>query len=461
MRSRVLLALLLAFALALPAYALAREGSGGSGSGDPDDSGPGASGNATGDAAEHGNRSGHGPGEAGEARRDARDAFHGAMEACEELNDTARAGCMRNATQALRAVEAEAHEQAESEEDNISHEGRPEDRLGHFNLASGSFDGRFVDFAWDGSTRCVEDYTVSGVLVWDTICLEGGEPGAEVELSEHGRVVEVKSGDAKLRLHDNPRGTIAGGSGHNGTLVFALNAALDAGLRAQNHTLNITGPGNFTAALHADNMTWAGGGATVHGHASFIAHDRDVALPEVANEHRHDIEAAKDRRHVGAEVTVAGPDDDDVDEEVLDEHLEVDVTHGTEDGGRVRVEVNATGLGPQTIVVNVAAGLLRGDHVVVTYYDEADGTLKEVPIVEADSLADVLDPTDDSTPEYWVVHDSDGVQVLVSVPHFSLHVFDVQGALGELPPSVLAGALGAVLFVAAAGTGLLVRRKQR
>jgi hypothetical protein len=103
------------------------------------------------------------------------------------------------------------------------------------------------------------------------------------------------------------------------------------------------------------------------------------------------------------------------------------------------------------------------ERLVLRYFDDhTDGTQTEVIFAKADSIADVLDPTNDAgRPEYWVVADADGLQVLVSVPHWSTHTVTLAGLGIVLPPSVMMGLVAGVIGTMVAATAMFWPRKQR
>ena len=79
----------------------------------------------------------------------------------------------------------------------------------------------------------------------------------------------------------------------------------------------------------------------------------------------------------------------------------------------------------------------------------------------AADLTDILDPDDDGgQPEYWVVRDADGIQLMVSVPHWSVHAITVSsfGAF-VTQPSVLLGIGAGVVGVGVAALLMLRPRK--
>ncbi len=130
----------------------------------------------------------------------------------------------------------------------------------------------------------------------------------------------------------------------------------------------------------------------------------------------------------------------------------------------IRIEVSADLAEGRTIVLNVDRSLLESadpESLVLGYFDlheQADGSILETEILfrQASSLQDVLDPTDDGgSPEYWVVEDANGLQLMSSVPHWSAHAITLGSLALITAPNVMAGLMigvagslvaGAVLF---------------
>jgi hypothetical protein len=86
-------------------------------------------------------------------------------------------------------------------------------------------------------------------------------------------------------------------------------------------------------------------------------------------------------------------------------------------------------------------------------YPALNVTLDGVPVAEATSALQVLDPSTDA-PEYVLVATSSSIQLLVSIPHFSLHLIQVAGIIVhsiqaslELDAPLLAGSLLIITLV--------------
>lgn len=487
---RLLAALLAAALMVASVTALAKEGRGTESapglerhSGGSD--GPG-SGNRSGGAADDGEDDDednatdehHGPGpgiaELAREQQEEQEEFRAEMaereaECRAEENASERSECLRELAEERREFQREQHEEFQEALEELR-EAPAEERLGRFNITGASVQGRFVSFTLDAAACALRSVTIQGVLVLDEVSIAGAGPADELELDNehHGAVFEMECGDGEIKLHDNPAAVLKAEAGDAGSTRWDIAAGIEVnathadddedaeGNASDKLFLRLTA-GNFSALLRLEGASEAGG-AWMADEGHLVAHGPNVLVPGAANRHRGDIERAKEHGHVGAEVSVIEGDEAPVADVLVLDDMALNVSAGG--AGGVRVVVNATGVGGKTIVVNVAQGLLRGDRVVVTFFDEVNGTFHEVPITEAQGgLADVLDPTDDSGPEFWVVHDQDGAQVLLSIPHFSTKAFVIQGLAAELVPSVVAGALAAVLFVAAAGAGLLRKRR--
>ncbi len=181
------------------------------------------------------------------------------------------------------------------------------------------------------------------------------------------------------------------------------------------------------------------------------------------------IAEAKQQGKVGARVSIgkAAVTADDAstgggyDVQVEVKTKQTGATAGGEEAD-FRVTVSAELLEGRTIVLDVDPEILSGPTLVVRYFDVFDdGSETEVIIRQATDLSDVLDATDDGgQPEYWIISDVNGLQLIASVPHWSVHAITVQG-IGEFvsAPSVIAGVIfGVVGSVMAAAVLFRPRR---
>lgn len=82
-------------------------------------------------------------------------------------------------------------------------------------------------------------------------------------------------------------------------------------------------------------------------------------------------------------------------------------------------------IGGRTIVLHMEKGILDFNENLTINYDET-------PIRMADNLEDIFNPDDDgSHPEYYLVNAKNGLQMMISVPHFSEHTISIYSLTEE------------------------------
>jgi hypothetical protein len=91
-------------------------------------------------------------------------------------------------------------------------------------------------------------------------------------------------------------------------------------------------------------------------------------------------------------------------------------------------------------------------------------TLDGVPVAEASSALQVLNPSSADPPRYVLIATATSIQLLVSIPHFSLHLVQVAGQIVNsiattlaLDAPLLAGSL---LVITLAFAGAYAARKR-
>lgn len=343
----------------------------------------------------------------------------------------------------------------------------------------------WIGFQADAPNATLRDYTIGGLPALESLTLD--LDGANLTLRQAGSTLFVRDGESELRLHDEPNGLIRfKGAAGNITLVFPANATIDHG----EHGARIAYAGGREGHLLADNATWlANGTVQLNGFFAFHvppAHARAAPEePAPATEAKEGVQRAIERRSIGAEVTLRAADEVPANAassaaaqdasgpiEILaydDVEVEVELPDAAASPeAPVRVVVSSELDEGRTIVLNVDATLLDStdpDHLVLRYFDlhnQTDGSILETEVlfVQADSLQDVLSP-DEAQPEYWVVEDANGLQVLVSVPHWSAHAITVASFFeGVDAPSVVVGiSVGAGMTVALGLVMLWPRRR--
>ena len=157
-------------------------------------------------------------------------------------------------------------------------------------------------------------------------------------------------------------------------------------------------------------------------------HGEHVNTVQGSQQHEQEIKNAEKNNSIPAVVQVGASG---ASASVLDSKFSVSV--GQLAGNGVAIQITGTNVtGPRVLLVNLtnSATIATGSLSV---------TLDGTPVTQAASLAQVLNPAVGDPARYIVVSTSTGLQLLVSIPHFSTHVIEI------LP--VLAQAVGSFLSV--------------
>ena len=116
----------------------------------------------------------------------------------------------------------------------------------------------------------------------------------------------------------------------------------------------------------------------------------------------------------------------EVREEVYDPDLEVTIEAGD---NSVTVTVSSEVSPGATIVINVDSAV-----VPISSLEELEVLVDNENIELADDYEDVLDTTDENASEYLILVGAEGIQVLVSIPHFSVHTITLGNVAAAAPP---------------------------
>lgn len=377
----------------------------------------------------------------------------------------------------LRRVMRECEERARAlwEEKMGSHIDAqpPADRMGswHYEMVNGRImlTGKYVSLVGDPSTNTLGRIAVAGETYIADLDTLGALEFFDMEETIDGDSTLLARGEGlRLRIHDAPAGVINLHSDKETAYLLTIPASVRVAPAANGWSLEGAGGSAFLRVADGrsewsptDRVMKAWGEVTF-----FVDSDtKNQIVPTAANKHRSDLVDAMKERRLGAEVSVTkAADGDAVDDSVIyDGEVEVKVESpkkGTADPLVITVSSHTLNEG-RTFVVNVDKEVL-GKHVAIAYYDvdEETGAETQVEIRKASSLTDILDASDDETAEYWIVEDEDGLQVLVSVDHWSVHRFKVESAA---PPQDGFAALPgpAVMLVVVAACALMGAARRR
>lgn len=339
----------------------------------------------------------------------------------------------------------------DDEEDDDDREGPR--RPGRLVENNGSYDGRYVAFDYSAASCQIMNYRVYDVSFFQTIQLPGPCEDDEADFRRHGSSAEFESEGGELRVHDAPNGLLVFRSDDDdGVFIFQfpsgvapilINRSVEASVGALTGQLRLQGQGTPTLG---DGMATLGDGA-------FWVHPLRGSSPE-----RQAIFDGVRHHKVAGEVDIL-IENGTVSSEVLTyEDVVIKVGRRSESLYRFLVDANFTE--GRTFIVNFAPGAFRAERIGVQYYDVDETSADtQVAIAQADSLADVLEISGGEGPEYWVVHDAAGTHVLVAVPSFSVHAFEVQALGVQVVPIIAYGVLLGVAFVAVGVVGLMPRRR--
>ena len=339
--------------------------------------------------------------------------------------------------------------------------------------------GEWVTFRMDAANATLLDYTVGGALLAKSVHLETGSANLSAERT--GSTLRIGDDDTELTVHDDPTGLLRF-KGEDGSASLVLPASARVERATDGSVARITLEGGRIAYFRSDNATW------VDGHTVLVAGFFALMLPPPPQKEGHDgqvqgeLKQAVENRRLGAEITLraappagaAAASNGSVQVLAYDDvSVKVQMPSGriaTPDAP-IRVQLSAGLHEGRTIVLNLNRSLLQSgdpDTLVLRYYDlddQADGSTveSEVAFHRASSLQDVLDPSDDGgQPEYWVVQDANGLQALVSVPHWSSHAITVASVAEALAqPNVMYGVIAGSVGTMLAAVAMLWPRRPR
>jgi hypothetical protein len=107
---------------------------------------------------------------------------------------------------------------------------------------------------------------------------------------------------------------------------------------------------------------------------------------------------------------------------VLDSRFSLSV--GQQVGSGLVIAISGENVtGSRVLLINMS----RTDALAL--YPALNITLDGLPVIEASSALQVLNPVPTNPPMYVLVATSDSIQLLISIPHFSLHLIQVAGVI--------------------------------
>ena len=142
---------------------------------------------------------------------------------------------------------------------------------------------------------------------------------------------------------------------------------------------------------------------------------------------------------------------------VLDSRFSLSV--GQQVGNGLVIAISGENVtGPRVLLINMSRT------APLALYPSLNVTLDGIPVVEATSTLQVLNPSPSDPARYVLVSTADSIQLLVSIPHFSLHLIQIAGELVHTVQSVLSLdaplLVGSIIVITLAFAGAYAARKR-
>jgi hypothetical protein len=320
--------------------------------------------------------------------------------------------------------------------------GRGEDApasLGSFSTqdASRTVTGKHLSFTW--SDAGIAGFRAANRTLFDLVVSDGSDGGED---EEDGRATNVRSDGSTIRVrtanytfvaHDNP--SAVGKLETHGliTITFADGVVLT---RSGEESVRFSF-GDVQGTLRNDDIRVDGRTATAQDEVLVYLDEARGSF----DRRRGDIGDAIEKRHVGVEATFNANDSEEVVEDVVS-YGNVTMTTVKAERGNLTVLVDGHGLDGRVIVLNVDGRVLGAQSA-----QKLNILLDNASMLPASNFSDILDPDDDGyEPEYYIVYDpsAEVFQLVVTVPHYSVHTLSITTFLEVVQPSVVVGVLAGV-----------------
>lgn len=276
---------------------------------------------------------------------------------------------------------------------------------------------------------------------------EDDEDGAREGASVDGARLRVRMANFTFIAHDNPTG--ASKLESDGVAVVTF---LDGVVLARDNGERVRfSYGDVTGTLRGDDLQIVGRNVTAREEVLIL-----LEKPRGSFDVYHrDIGRAIGKGHVGAETTLNLGERDDVREDTVS-YANVTMTTVKAERGNITVLIDGHGIEGRVIVLNVDGRVLGAEKAENLHIQLDNGSVQP-----AANLTDILDPGDDGfTPEYYLVFDPQvqAFQLIVTLPHYSVHTLSVTTLLEIVKPSVVLGVLAGVALLVPTAL-VLFRRK--
>ena len=315
-----------------------------------------------------------------------------------------------------------------------------------------------IRYEVDAANVSLLNFTVNGLRLLESIRFDAG--GGRLDVRTNG-LLRIGDRDSELLLHNDPTGLVRF-KGDDGSI--ALRFPADAFVEKEaSGPARVTYPDGSVSHWQAEESNWFDD-ATVEGHGfATLFREADESRPAAVGPGRVDENG---RNPVAADVNLgrSAPNNDAAPHVVAYDDLDIKVrlpraSLATTESP-IRVEVSADLDSGRTIALNLDPSMVGDpDGLQVRYFDvyaRPDQSRVEVEqaISQASGLEDILNPNDDTgQAEFWLIQDQNGLQVLVSIPHWSTHAVAIAwldaSAAPDVTPGIVLGLMGGLLAAVA------------
>lgn len=340
----------------------------------------------------------------------------------EERDNSSRGREVRNASEERRQDD---HDEDEDEEDDEDDDDRSRGKGARSQELPRIYDGHHIGF--ESHNGSLLNYSVDGVAYFAAISTEDALESAK----RHGAAFELEGDDAEIRLIDSAAANLriegdfsleaAEGTSFelNGSQAYLLDADGQILMKFRGED------------LHLDNGTLMG--EELRGNSP--VGQRSQTLEDAISD--GDVIASVEVDEDGANATSLG---------------DANITT-TQDGDQVTITVDGEGEGKALYIALDESQVSDLSNLNVTF----DG--ERIPL--ADSLEDALDQSDGQA-EYVILVTAEGFELVVGIPHFSVHEIGFQTSSGSVTPVIPYGslAIGAAIAAVAVGLSQVVRHRR-
>lgn len=327
--------------------------------------------------------------------------------------------------------------------------------MGAFQVEEGSRSASGDHLSFSYNETGLQNFSAADRALFDVRVEGEGEQEREGPRGRDRHGIQVEGAQLRVRTasysfvaHDTP--TAASKLQTDGTIHLAFKEGVVLA-RESDERVRFSF-GDVTGMLRGEDLVTAGRNVTA---SDVVLVLLDKPRGSGDQEHYREVGRAIGRGHVGAEATLNLEDEAGVVQNVVS-YGNVTMTTEKAERGNLTVVIEGHGFEGRVIVLNVDGRILGAESA-----EKLNILLDNETVRPASNLTDILDPDDDGyRPEYYLVFDPqlEAFQLIVTLPHYSVHILSVTTPIVLPPPSVMLGVLLGLALLVPAGAVLFRRR---